>query len=387
MKRFTNIRLSLCVAIFVAGAGAAQAQTLGANRNPVRTMPAVSASVSTVLQDWTYNDTGISELSTIISSRVQLRANLGLSINVSQATVDHDSLQRITGVTDIQLGLSYVAEFERSKLLATVNGNIPSGKRDLSKWAYDAAFPMGLSQYDFHVPYFGRGWGVAPGLAWVYTASESVAMGIGASYHVRGAFEPHRQLPAQYNWGNEMSLSWTGQWQATPSFGFSAQLIYTSYGDDKIEDIVVYKAGNRTVGLLSAHARLGKNDLFATFHFRSVGENRIRTLEALQPETIKYNTGLMGGSLRYRIRATSIFMADVEARATRYKDTFDVQDIGPSQLIRYDRIQPIPSMDIFSVGVFPTIMISPAVSIPLRFRYSLGDAEGLEAGVGFAMVL
>jgi hypothetical protein len=386
MSKSALIRAALLAAVVLAPGLRLQAQTLTGETDPIRSTPPVAISTATAVQSWTRDDTEVSELSSRLSALVQFHPRVALSVDVGQATVEHDSLQRITGLSDVQASLMYVIELERSRISAAVNANLPTGKRDLSKWAYDAAFPMGISHYDFHVPFFGRGTSFAPRLAWAFEVSPVVVLGLGAAYHIRGAFDPHRSLPGKYNWGNEFSISGGAEWQASPFVRFSGNLGLTIYDADRIDGNIVYRAGQRIIGDLSARTALGRGDLFVSVRFRSVSTNRILVLDELQPETINSATGLLGAGLRYRVRPTSFLFADLAASFSRYRDTFDIQAVDRSQLILYDQVIEIDKLDVYGLGLYPTLALTPAITIPLRLEYNAGDIDGYEAGAGLTVI-
>ncbi|GMQ81593.1 MAG: hypothetical protein BMS9Abin05_1025 [Rhodothermia bacterium] len=387
MTRATILRISLLFAILAPNGLSLRAQTRSIESSPVRSMPPVAVSFSSVLQNWTRADTDIYELSTTASLQMQVLPSLNLRISASQATAEHDSLQKVTGMTDIQTALSYVVKFPSSRLSLSLNANLPTGKKDLSKWAYDAAFPMSLSQYDFQVPYFGRGTSVSPGIAWAFSASRSLVLGLGASYHVRGEFQPHRALPGKYDWGNEFTLTTGAEWQPSLNVFVSTDLILTLYAADKINGIEVYSAGSRFIGSLRASSRIGRNDLSFSIRFRTVGTNQSLSPASIQPESVTASTGVLGAAVTYRLRVSPFFYSDFQVSATQYSKTFDVQNIQPSELIPYDQILKIGQLNVYGVGFFPRISIAPAVSIPIRLKYSVGDITGFETGIGLAAIL
>lgn len=387
MTRAAIFRVLLLLAILTPNGLTLRAQTRGVGSNPVRSMPPIEVSLSSVLQNWTRADTDIYQLSATASLRMQILPSLNLSIRVSQATVEHDSLQKITGLTDLQTALSYVVRFPASRLSLSLNANLPTGKKNLSKWAYDAAFPMGLSHYDFQVPYFGRGTSVSPGIAWAFSASENLVLGLGVAYHVRGDFQPHRALPGKYDWGNEFSLTTGAEWQASSAVFLSSDLILTLYAADKINGIEVYSAGSRFIGHIRASSRIGRNDLSLSVRFRTVGTNESLSITALQPESITTSTGLVGAAVTIRLRISPFFISDFQISATQYSDTFDIQNIQPSELIPYDQILKIGQLNVYGAGFFPRISIGPAIAIPMRLEYSVGGVTGFEAGIGLAAIL
>ena len=377
----------LLIILLCGGLQAARAQTTSLGTDPSRTFPPVSISMSGLYQSRTYENTDIYEMSSGVSARMQLMPNLGATLAIYQATVEHDSLQRISGLADIQVTITYVARLNRSRIIAGVASNLPTGKSYLSRWAYDASFPMGLSHYDFSVPFFSQGTTISPSLGWVYSASPSFVIGLGATYRLRESYEPHRQLPGKYEWGNELSFSANAEWNASPTFSLNGGIIFTLYDADKIEDVIVYTAGNRVVLQVGLFKKLGRNDLWLDAVYRNVGTNQILFNSSLLDEPVKATPGGARVSLRYRLRVHRIFRATFGASAKHYTDTFEIQAFRGPELIRFDAIRNLDQLDVFSVSFNPEISLAPSLTIPIQLDYFMGDLEGFNAGVGLTAIL
>jgi len=318
---------------------------------------------------------------------MQLMPNLGVTLSVNQATVEHDSLQRVTGLADIQLAVNYVVRLSQSRIIAGIASNLPTGKSYLSRWAYDASFPMGLNHYDFSVPFFSQGTSVAPSIGWVYSASPDFVIGLGAAYRIRGSYEPHRQLPGKYEWGNELSVSANSQWNASPTFSVYGGVSFTAYNSDKIEEVIVYTAGSRVVLQVGLNKKLGRNDLRLDALYRNVGTNQILFNTALLDEPVKATPGSAQVSLRYRLRVNRALRATLGASVRRYTDTFEIQSFRDPELIRFDAIRALDQLDVFRVSLNPEISLAPSLTIPFQLDYFMGDLEGFNAGVGLTAIL
>jgi len=364
-----------------------RAQNTSSSTDPSRTFPPVSISMYGLYQSRTYENTDIYEMSSGVNARMQLMPNLGATLAINQATVEHDSLQRITGLADIQIAITYVARLNRSRVIAGIASNLPTGKSYLSRWAYDASFPMGLSHYDFSVPFFSQGTSITPTLGWVYSASPDFVIGLGATYRFRGSYEPHRQLPGKYEWGDEFSFSANAQWNASPTFSVNGGVILTRYNADKIEDVIVYTAGNRFILQIGLFKKLGRNDFWLDALYRNIGTNQILFTNTLVDEPVKATPGGARVSLRYRVRVNRIFRATFGASARRYTDTFEIQSFRNPELIRFDAIRALDQLDVFRASFNPEISLAPSLTIPIQFDYFMGDLEGFNAGVGLTAIL
>ena len=321
-------------------------------------------------QRWTDDGVRLSEFSVPVTARLLLQPNLGVSFRVSQASAEGDDLQRISGFTDAQLALDYAVYFGNSRLVVNLGVNLPTGKSRLSDEAYETAFQLGLNPYDFQVPHFGQGVGVSPGLVWATALSDKLIVGIGASYYSRGAFEPVADLPEKYHWGDEYLFTAGGEVQLTRTLILTADAIYTRYEPDKVGRIQVYEAGSRLTIQARLHKQWRRQDVWLSVRYRDVRGGQALAGGALRPETTRTFPGLFRLSGHYRIRPIPAFRVTLLAEAMRYEATFQSEEL-----------------DVYGVGLAPEISLAPALTVPLQFKYSFGDIEGLEAGLGVVVIL
>ena len=360
----------LFLALEATGLRVAVAQDGNRDADPVRKIPPVRISISSLYQRWTQDGTSLREVSIPVTAQLRLRPNFSVSVGVSQAFVEGDDLEQVSGLTDVQLAFDYLVRFRNSRLVFNLGLNVPTGTSQLSDEAYETAFQLGLSQYDFQVPHFGQGASVAPGIALVTAVTRKLVVSIGASYRSRGSFEPIAGLPDTYEWGDEQLYTIGGAWQLGSTLSFSADAIYTRYEADKIGGVTVYEAGSRLTAQAQLHKNLRMHDLWLSVRYRTVDTNRVLTGGALRPEAIKAFPGLLKLSADYRVRLNPTLRATVHVEGTRYEADFAFEQL-----------------DVFGIGIAPDISLSPAVTIPLQVKYVFGDLEGLEAGLGVVAIL
>jgi len=338
--------------------------------DPVRKVPPIRISVSSFYQRWTRGGASLREFSLPVTAQLRLRPNFSVSVGVSQAFVEGDDLEQVNGLTDVQLAFDYLVRFENSRLVFNLGLNVPTGTSRLSDEAYETAFQLGLSQYDFQVPHFGQGTSVAPGIAFVTAVTRKLVVSLGASYRSRGSFEPIAGLPDAYEWGDEQLYTIGGAWQLGSTLSFSADAIYTRYEADKIGGVTVYEAGSRLTAQVQLHKNLRMHDLWLSIRYRTVDTNRVLTGGTLRPESVRAFPGLLKLSSHYRVRLSPALRATVHVEGTRYEADFAFEQL-----------------DVFGIGIAPEISLSPAVTIPFQVKYAFGDLEGLEAGLGVVAIL
>ncbi len=335
-----------------------------------RTVPPVRISVQSIYQRWTDDGIRLSEFSVPVTVRLLLQPNLGVSFRMSQATAEGDGLQRLSGFTDAQLALDYAIYLSGSRLVFNLGVNVPTGESKLSDEAYETASQIGLNPYNFHVPHFGQGVGVSPGLVWATALTDKLIVGVGASYYSRGAFEPVASLPDKYHWGDEVLFTAGSELRLTRTLTLTVDAFYTRYEPDKIGGVQVYEAGDRLTIQAQVHKQWRRQDVWLAARYRDVQGGQALAGGALRPETTRTFPGLFRLSGHYRIRPNPAFRVTLLAEATRYEATFQSEQL-----------------DVYGLGLAPELSLAPALTVPLQFKYSFGDIEGLEAGLGVVVIL
>ena len=338
--------------------------------DPVRKIPPIRISLASSFQRWTQDGVSLQEFSLPITAQLRLRPNFNVSVGISQAFAEGDELEQVSGLTDVHLSFDYLVRLGSSRLVFNLGLNVPTGTSQLSDAAYETAFQLGLSQYDFRVPHFGQGTSVAPGMAWVTAVTKKLVISLGASYRFRGSFEPVSGLPDEYDWGDELLFTIGGMWQLGRTLSFSADAIYTRYEVDRIGDIIVYAAGSRLTAQAQLHKNLRMHDLWLSVRYRTVDTNQVLTGRTVRPESTRAFPGLFNLSGHYRVRLSPILRATVHVEGTRYEADFAFEQ-----------------MDVFGIGIAPELSLAPAVTIPFQIKYAFGDLEGLEAGLGVVAIL
>ncbi len=334
-----------------------------------RNLPPVAISVGAGFQNWTYESREIQQLGIPVGVQLQLMQHLQLDMGISQATVSGDGLTEISGITDTRLGLAYEIELEQANLVLNIGATLPTGVSEFTDEEFQTAAFLNLSQYDFYVPYFGQGASVAPGIAFVSTVNQSFAFSLGASYRLRSAFRPLEALLEEYNWGNELLVSAGGVFQLGSGMTALVELIYATYGSDTLNDIEVFSAGNRWFTQIALQKRFALSEAGIRIGYRDGAENLQLSEAALRPEALRSFPRAVQAGVDYKMKVRPALNFTLGADGSWFEaDTF------------FDK------MAIYRFGITPEIAVSPAVVIPLQFKYAFGDLEGLEIYAGIRAV-
>jgi len=320
-------------------------------------------------QAWNQEGNNISQVSFPLYAYLPLSRSLGVTLRNSPASTTGDNLTDLQGFTDTQIGVSY--HLEPANLVFHLGVNVPSGQRELSEEEFNTSIALSYKFYDFRVPNFGKGLNVNPGISWAFPLSEQFVLGLGASYLYNGKYKPIKDMPDDYDPGDEIQFAGGFDIAANPTTTVTADVIYTLYEADRLGDKKVYEAGDK----LAANAQFRKffafNELLLMAYYRNRGKSDVPVNGVSQPGDKTITPAQFGFLGQYRIRIHPKFYLGLIAEARNYQKT----DI-------------LPGVSLFGGGLAPEISLSPAFKIISRFKFLSGKFEGgdsisnLEAGVG-----
>ncbi len=318
-----------------------------------------------------YDDDGvkISEFSVPVVAFFPLKRNLGVSLHVSQANASADGFESLSGLTDVQLAASYFRRVGEGSVVLNLGLNLPSGKQDLTDEEFNTLLLVSRNVFDFRVPGFGRGLGIAPSITWAQPLSERFVVGVGVSFQYRASFDPVEGLAGSFDPGEEVLL--TGGFNARVGAGasLSGDVSVTLYGTDTLGDVDVFEAGAKTVVTAQYRQTRGFNVLWLLARYRTRAEGSLiengTTLDAgkLNPDQFE-----LRGQYRYRVHQGLYVGAHAQARLL-------------------DEALNVEKTNLLGAGVSAEFTVSPQVRVPLRFTYVFGDLTGLETGVGLIINL
>ena len=336
--------------------------------DPLRKSPPILFSTGIFYESWSGEGENIYQLSDPVNLKLYPFPGLGMNVGINRAVAKRDGFDSITGFSDLFLDFTYSYPLEDdTQILFSLSTLLPTGTVKLTDEQYQTASILSLSQYDFNVPFFGQGLRIAPGLSYVTAISNSFVVHGGVSYRFRGKYEPIINLPNGYNWGDELFLSMGLGFQFGNSIYFSLDNNIIFYEADKIGEAPVYDNGT----LLVLTSELSKtlvqgSSVFIGLTYMSIGENRIPLGNSFIPENIPAFPGLIRVATGYSMRPFPNLFLGLQMDWTSFQEdaTFG-------------------SLNIYRLGVLPTISINDKINIPFIGRYAFGGLTGYDVGLGF----
>ncbi len=334
-----------------------------------RKAPPTRISTGVSYQNWSHEDKSIHELSTLLGVELLILPELRANVGVSRAVAGADGLDEISGLTDVQLGIDYVIDLDESQVIVNLGATLPTGTSQFSETEFELTSQLNLSQYNFRVPYFGQGGSLAPGIAYVSTLSDAVVISLGASYRVRGTFEPITGLAEDYHWGNEWLFTFGAEGHVGKTLTVSGDVTYTQFDDDKVGGAVAFSEGSHVLARMALKKEMKSKEARLIARYRKIMNNRQVADLGLIALGVNVFPDLFNMALHYKFRSTKRISATVIAESIWYDDD-----------VIFEKLQ------IFGISVAPVITITPAITLPLNVQYKLGDLDGLELGAGLSIV-
>lgn len=332
-----------------------------------------SARIQFNYQSWSLKDTvDVSEITIPLSFYYPVNRNFSVTLRGNGASASGDNLESVGGMTDTQLGFSYL--LENANLVFNLGFNLPTGKKKLSIEEFTTSGLISNNVFNFNTPNFGQGLNVNAGFTWAIPAGDAFVFGLGASYQYKGSFKPLEALAEDYSPGDEILVTGGFDARVGSTATFSTDAIFTLFGTDKIGDAEVFSPGNRVV--LNAQFRnyFGFNEfwLFARFRSRAKNEQAAILGQALVKETENSNPKQFEVMSHYRLRLNPNIYLRILAEGRFYEKT--ALDFS--------------GVNLFGGGLAPEFTISRSVTVPVVFKFFTGSFKdgpsltGLEIGAG-----
>ena len=362
------VRLAACVTVCLVGAAQRPARAQSAEA-PIRG----TVEVGVVVQRYSADaDQTVRETSAPFGVIVRHTSGVGAYVRGLYAAAGGDALGALSGVADVQGGVSYRRRFSGAVAEVSLAASAPGRGSALTDPEFATATALTFDDYAFDTPTLGQGATIAPAATVVLSGGRGVALGAGVAYFARAAFTPFvggtasTAAPAEYSPADELVLTGglTAQTGRASTVAFDAVLV--SYGDDSFNGLT-FSPGNRLSGTI--RWAIGGGPVRGRFvaHYRHVFDGAVgaRAVGYQRPEHAMLTTGV--GVYRGR--------SGVEVTAgARYFGVFQqsgttlglLNVLGEQQLL-------------VDVGAAPTVDISPGVALSGAFTYSFGVIEAVGA--------
>ncbi len=346
------------------GASALRAQPdalfMGSQQQPIRVTALVFVQEyeTVFIRENGISATGtISEVSIPLSVSVPLGRGLGASLLATQASVSGD-VEALSGLGDVQIGLSYVRPLGAGGLVLNLGLNLPVGASDFSSEEFHTALLLSQHVYDFRVPGFGQGFNVAPGLTLALPLSDNFVVGVGAAYQYRGTFQPSQITPDDLDPGDEFLFTGGFDVRLGRLSAFSTDLTYALYGTDTWGDVEI-SAGERLTATAQLRLYLGAQEVLLLVRYRNRTENSLPDVAFVPLNPPVPRQALLHLAPRFSFGAGIFLGLPLQVRY------FEESTFFGEQLL-------------FDVGLAPEIVLSSRVSLLGQFVYTLGVTDVIE---------
>ncbi len=325
-----------------------------------------------------YTDDGqrISEVSFPFWMILPLERNTTFSLAGSSASVTGDDLTDVSSFGDLQVALSHLLRTGSSTTVLSLGANIPSGNRNLAPEEFNTSVLLSQSYYDFRSPVLAQGFNVAPGVTWAYPLTESLVIGLTASYQYRGEFTPI-EGGGQYNPGDEVLVVGGIDVQVNPQWSISGDAAFTAYQADKLDGVETFTSGNRVSLTLQLLNQSGFNTLHLLARYQNKTESELPTGFGPEDALLRTvpNLAEIRGSYRGRFGQTVYVTFFARGRA------FGETDACTVSLAACD------SKAFVDLGISPDLQLTDQLNLIVRGAFRTGDITGFELGAGLGVKL
>ncbi|NOZ61127.1 MAG: hypothetical protein GXO74_05555 [Calditrichaeota bacterium] len=316
--------------------------------------------IAPVFQSWSFESNyTVSETTLPLSVYFPVNRQLSLSLRSNQATVGGD-VNQLSGLTDTQLQASY--HLENMNLVLTLGMNIPSGKKELTTAEFQTSALISYTYLNFRVPNLGQGFNLSPGFSWAAPLGDKFVLGLGATYQLKGGFNPLKNMPDPYNPGDEILATLGFDIKLSRLTSFALDFIYTKYGEDKIGNLKVFNSGDKFTASWQVHTFIGMHELRLIGRYRSRGKNSYYIGGIFQAEPERTTPDELEG-----IGYFNYFV----------NPKFSIKFLGEGRSF-YATSQYKP-VDLGGFGISPAWKINDKMTVPLTFKYFFGDIQGVQS--------
>lgn len=191
----------------------------------------------------------------------------------------------LNGLSDIKWGGHYLILDDQ--YLLTFGMNLPVGKTGLTLEEYSVASVLTMSAFNFRTPSLGQGLDLQAGISSAREIGDYI-LGYGASYLLKGGFEPLNFYDGKYIPGDELTLTLGADFGSV-----MADVLYTIYFTDQWDDASgkedVFQSGNRLLLQVSWTKQIQGYSMVLLVRDRIKAKNKLSTGTELETEAKNSN--------------------------------------------------------------------------------------------------
>ena len=310
----------------------------------------------------------ISQMSNIFSINYPFSRTFALSLRGAYAKATGD-VYNLSGFCDSQLALKY--RLLKYNLVLDAGINIPHGKEKLTPDEFNTSRIISQNIFRMHVPNLGQGLNFYAGTAWAHPVSDYMVIGLGASYQVRGEYQPGSNNLMKYHPSDEFLLTGGLDYRLTENSSVSLDMTGIFYGSDKVDNQEIFAAGRRVITNLMYRYAFSYDLLSFLILYRDQALDELKG-DLASGENDKVNPNLLAVVAKYHHRISRVLNLAYIIDARLYEKTSS----------------PFSGYQIYALGLEPLIRISTQFEVPIRLIFYTGknkggtNITGFETGVG-----
>lgn len=356
-----NCSLILCLLILLfACNGLTQNLSLISQERFVRIRPMYQSWTSDVLPD-------PSAAASPIEFYLPINDQLAMNLYTNQTSFQAENMTGLSGFGDSQFSVHY--HLPESNLLFQVSANLPTGQKTLSLNEFQSSMVLGQSFLEFNMPSLGQGLNLTPGISWARPLQDNLILGLGAAFQYAGSFQPLEDLDGKYQPGSAVLLTGGVDYQFDAVTALSFDMVFTTFGKDKFDSLVVYQSGNKVAASLQFQKYFDFNHLRVTARFRSRAKSlSIRAGNLVEEAEKSYpDLFLMRGQYTYRVNPRMQVAGLLEDRY-------------------YFNITGFKTLNVIVLGAVPAYQLNHALTLTghLKFMFGTFDSGDSVQGVDLA---
>ena len=301
------------------------------------------------------------------SSRLLVNYYIDRSIRVSLQSGYASSKaldNKLNGVSDMQFSINYKLRKFNTAFDAGIN--LPTGKEGIDNEKFPSSILLSQEVFGMKIPLLGQGTNIFAGIIWAKEIIDNVAIGLGASYQIKGKYNPIAGDNTVYKPSNELLLSGGLDFRINKKTTLSGDVIGIFYGKDKLNNTPVFSAGTRTIFNLIFRQYYGHNNLVVFLRYRRSAVDELMNVEnIISTEKINPNSFMSFINFRHYISRRLFLLYSIEGRF--YQKT----------------AAPFSGYEVYGIGISPNIYLSSNIILPVTLKYYIGNSEGLPSIHGF----
>ncbi|HEX9934722.1 MAG TPA: hypothetical protein VGB38_05945, partial [bacterium] len=187
----------------------------------------------------------------------------------------------LSGLNDAQAVIQY--QPTDMNFVLSLGLALPSGKKELTLEEFNTMASLSQNMYRFETPVFGQGFCLAPGVTYAWPVSETVVLGLGASYQIKSAYTPIdiREIKifapdgVSFQPGNELFITAGADFRLGEAQTISADILWTHYDADKVNGEKRFQSGNRLMLAVHYQKAFGYNAMLFSIRYRNQAKSRV----------------------------------------------------------------------------------------------------------------